>query len=137
MRKLLTALFLLGLLLTAPFAVGKTPIPIIFDTDMGNDADDAMALAILNAFVDRGECDLLAVTLTKTSPNAAPYIKMFNSYMGHPDIPIGITSEERTPNDGKYLAAIFDLKKEDGTPLFTKPEIAPEPAVPLIRKCLA
>ncbi|MBO7708726.1 MAG: nucleoside hydrolase [Thermoguttaceae bacterium] len=137
MRKLLSALLLFGLLLTAPFAVGKPPIPIIFDTDMGNDADDAMALAILNAFVDRGECDLLAVTLTKTSPNAAPYIKMFNAYMGHPDIPIGITSEERTPSDGKYLAAIFDLKKADGTPLFPKPKITPEPAVPLIRKCLA
>ena len=137
MRKLLSALLLFGLLLTAPFAVGKPPIPIIFDTDMGNDADDAMALAILNAFVDRGECDLLAVTLTKTSPNAAPYIKMFNSYMGHPDIPIGITDKERTPEDGKYLAAVFGLKKEDGSPIYEKPAVTPEPAVPLIRKCLA
>ena len=137
MPKFLQTLILFGLLLAAPLAMGAAPIPVIFDTDMGNDADDAMALAILNAFVDRGECDLLAVTLTKTSPSAAPYIKMFNTYMGHPDIPIGITGEERTPEDGKYLAAIFGLKKEDGSPLFEKPAVTPEPAVPLIRKCLA
>ncbi len=137
MRKFFNTLLLLGLLLTAPLAMGAAPIPVIFDTDMGNDADDAMALAILNAFIDRGECDLLAVTLTKSSPNAAPYIKMLNSYMGHPDIPIGMTGRERTPQDGKYLAAIFDLKKEDGTPLFPKPDVTPEPAVPLLRKCLA
>jgi inosine-uridine nucleoside N-ribohydrolase len=128
---------LLGLLLIASFAFGQGTIPIIFDTDMGNDADDAMALAVLHAFIDRGECDLLAVTLTKSSPCAAPYVKMFNAYMGHPDIPIGITSEERTPNDGKYLAEIFHLKKGDGTLLFSKPEFTPEAAVPLMRRVLA
>ena len=74
---------LLGLLLIASFAFGQGTIPIIFDTDMGNDADDAMALAVLHAFIDRGECDLLAVTLTKSSPCAA-YVKMFNAYMGIP-----------------------------------------------------
>ncbi len=137
MRKLHRLLLLFGLLLTAPLAMGAAPIPVIFDTDMGNDADDPMALAILNAFVDRGECDLLAVTLTKSSPSAAPYTKMFNTYYGHPDIPIGMTSEERTPDDRKYVGAIFDLKGKDGAPLFEKPDFTPEPAVPLLRKCLA
>ena len=30
--------------------------PVIFDTDMGNDIDDALALAMLHALSDRGEC---------------------------------------------------------------------------------
>ena len=113
------------------------PMPIIFDTDMGNDADDAMALAILNAFVDRGECDLLAVTLTKSAPNAAPYIQMVNSYCGHPDIPIGMTTEVRTPDDGRYIGHVFDLKDETGNPLFVRPEVTPLPAVQLLRQKLA
>lgn len=139
-RKMKTArniLILTVLFFAASIPFGFGAIPVIFDTDMGNDADDAMALAILNAFIDRGECDLLAVTLTKSSPNAAPYIKMLNTYMGHPDIPIGMTSQQRTPEDGKYLAAIFELKKEDGTPLFPKPEVKTVPAVTLMRQKLA
>ena len=36
--------------------------PVIFDTDMGNDIDDAMALAILHALSDRGECELIGIT---------------------------------------------------------------------------
>ena len=36
-----------------------------FDTDLGNDVDDAMALAVIHALESRGECELLCVTLTK------------------------------------------------------------------------
>ena len=41
------------------------PVRVIFDTDMGNDIDDAVALAMLHSFVSRGEAELLAVTVTK------------------------------------------------------------------------
>ena len=36
-------------------------VPIIFDTDMGNDIDDAMALAIIHQLERRGAVELLAV----------------------------------------------------------------------------
>src|SRR6516225_8032497 len=39
--------------------------PVVFDTDMGNDVDDALALAVLHALESRGECRLIAVTITK------------------------------------------------------------------------
>jgi len=35
-------------------------VPVIFDTDMGNDVDDALALAMLHALESRGECRLRA-----------------------------------------------------------------------------
>jgi hypothetical protein len=39
-------------------------VRVIFDTDMGNDVDDALALGILHALETRGEAKLLAVTIT-------------------------------------------------------------------------
>ena len=39
--------------------------PLIFDTDIGNDVDDVLALGMIHALESRGECELLAVTITK------------------------------------------------------------------------
>lgn len=44
---------------------GAGPVPIILDTDMGNDIDDALALGLIHTLQTRGECRLLAVTLSK------------------------------------------------------------------------
>src|SRR5438876_1603917 len=73
------------------------PVPLIFDTDMGNDVDDALALAVLHALESRGECTLLAVTLTKDEPYAAPYVDIVNTFYGRPDIPIGVARSGITP----------------------------------------
>ena len=35
------------------------PVPVIFDTDMWNDVDDALALAMLHSLESRGECRLI------------------------------------------------------------------------------
>ena len=54
MRTRLAALFVF-----ATFAVTAAQPPgVIFDTDMGNDVDDALALAMLHALESRGECRL-------------------------------------------------------------------------------
>ena len=39
-------------------------IPIIFDTDIGTDIDDAGALAILHVMADRGQARILATILS-------------------------------------------------------------------------
>lgn len=67
------------------------PVPIIFDTDMADDCDDAGALAVLNALADNGEATILAVvTNRKNGANAsAAAADVINTYYGRPDIPIG------------------------------------------------
>ena len=54
-------IFLAALLIMAftAQAGAATPLHVIFDTDMGNDVDDALALAMLHAFASRGEVQLL------------------------------------------------------------------------------
>ena len=43
---------------------------------MGNDVDDALALAMLHAFQSRHEVNLIAVTVTKDNQFAAPYVDL-------------------------------------------------------------
>ena len=78
------------------------PIPVIFDTDMGNDVDDALALAMLHSLQSRGEIHLLAVTVTKHNPWAPRFVSAVNTFYGRAAIPIGMVSNGVTRDDGKY-----------------------------------
>ncbi|MDF1657438.1 MAG: nucleoside hydrolase [Verrucomicrobiales bacterium] len=127
---------LLGLL--AP-SLQADPVKMIFDTDMGNDIDDAMALVMIHQLAKRDAVELLAVTSTKDHPLSASYIDALNTYYGYPDIPIGVVRDGATPEEGRYNA-VGSRKDEDGNLLYphdlTSGEDAPE-AVGLIRKTLA
>ena len=68
-----------------------SPVRIIFDTDIGNDVDDVLALSVLHAFQSRDECELLAVTITKPDELAGPFVDAVNTFYGRPGIPIGFT----------------------------------------------
>ncbi|TWT85737.1 Inosine-uridine preferring nucleoside hydrolase [Posidoniimonas polymericola] len=78
------------------------PTPLIFDTDFGNDCDDVLALAMVHTLADRGECDLLAVTVTKDHPYSAPFVDVVNTFYGRGDTPIGVCRSGVTPDEGKY-----------------------------------
>jgi inosine-uridine nucleoside N-ribohydrolase len=79
-------------------------VPVIFDTDMGNDIDDALALALLHALESRGECHIIAVTITKDNPWAAPYVDLVNTFYHRPDIPIGMVKGSGvTPEDSAMI----------------------------------
>jgi inosine-uridine nucleoside N-ribohydrolase len=78
-------------------------VPLIFDTDMGNDCDDALALGVIHALQSRGECELLAVTITKDHELAAPFVDCVNTYYGRGNIPVGVCrGSGKTPDAGKY-----------------------------------
>ena len=87
--------------------------PVIFDTDMGNDIDDALALAMLHALTDRGECQLIGVTLTNGNPAAVPYIRMVNGFYGR-NLPVGaaIKSLKDGAQDGYMSAALRTMHAE-------------------------
>jgi inosine-uridine nucleoside N-ribohydrolase len=100
------SLFLSVLLLFALFAIpdfAAEPVHLILDTDMGNDVDDALALAMIHALQNRGEVQLLAVTITKDNRYAAPFINLVNTFYGRPDIPVGMVVNGKTPEDAPML----------------------------------
>jgi hypothetical protein len=67
------------------------PIPVILDTDLDGDVDDVGALALLNNFMDQGECSLLAVVHNggNTTQSSCATIEAIDTWYGHPHLPIG------------------------------------------------
>jgi inosine-uridine nucleoside N-ribohydrolase len=98
MRKISTPVLLLTLLFLCTTAFSQTKI--ILDTDFGGDADDLGALAMLHHFIDKGECDLLAINSWSTEQNAVSAIDATNRYYHHPNIPIGVRK------DGPYFDSL-------------------------------
>ncbi len=117
-------------------AHGDDPLrtPLIFDTDIGNDCDDVLALGMIHALQNRQECELLAVTITKDHDLAAPFVDAVNTFYGRGDIPIGVCRSGVTPEPGKFNAIANDQSKYPHDLLSGKD--APD-AVDLLRKTLA
>ncbi len=136
----LCALLVAGAMLFAGLldaAGAAEPVRLIFDTDMGNDVDDAMALGVIHALESRGACRLLAVTLTKDNPLAAAYVDAVNTFYGRGDIPIGVVHNGPTPEVGRFLKMV--TQTDDGQlryPHDLDGSKAPE-ATALLRRVLA
>jgi inosine-uridine nucleoside N-ribohydrolase len=122
---------------------GDAPQAVIFETDLGNDVDDALALDLLYKYMDAGKIRLLAVNLNKNGVAPAEYADILNTWYGYPDIPIGIIRDGadcETDAAVNYAKAVVDMKDADGNPLFARshPGYADYPeAVTLYRKLLA
>lgn len=132
------AAMLLLLLGATTLATAEGPTKIIFDTDIGNDVDDALAIGVLHALQSRGECELLAVTITKDHALSAPFVDALNTFYGRGDIPIGMVRNGVTPDDSKFLPLALE---RDGDALRYPHDLndgadAPE-ATTLLRKVLA
>ena len=88
MKKLL--LVVLALFTLSTVEAAKKPIKIIFDTDMGNDVDDVIALDMLYKYQDEGVIDLLGILSSKREGGSVKFIDAMNTLYGYPNIPIGI-----------------------------------------------
>jgi len=109
-----------------------TPAKLIFDTDIGNDCDDAGTLAMIHALVDRGEVELLAVMISTRVPTGPACADAINTFYHRPEIPIGVgkTSDNTQTHDdyATYIASHYPHDIEAGK--------VPD-AVALYRKILA
>jgi inosine-uridine nucleoside N-ribohydrolase len=106
---------------------------------MGNDVDDAMALAIIHALENRGECRLLGVTLTKDNVYAIRFVDLLNTFYGRGDIPIGVVDGGVLPGDGKYLKHVATAADDDQLlyPHDVQDRNAAPDSVKLLRQILA
>ena len=128
-------LFLAFAMAVASSAGAASPTKLIFDTDIGNDVDDVLALAMIHVLQDRGACELLGVTLTIPHKLAGNFTDAVNTFYGRPDIPIGINPDAP---DGFFADKDF-LKLAQQEKLYPSdlvPARTPR-AVPLLRQLLA
>lgn len=139
MKRFLSRLLLIAGLSATAIDLQAAPVKLIFDTDMGNDVDDLMALCMIHTLQTRGACELLAVTVTKDHPQAAAFVDAVDTFFGRPDIPVGVVRNGATPEAGRFNK-LADEKNADGAARYPHDlaggHDAPE-AVDVLRKVLA
>ena len=121
-----------------PNALSGEPVPLIYDTDIGNDVDDVLAMGVIHSLQTRGMCELLAVTITKDHDQCAPFVDAVNTFYGRGDIPIGVCRSGVTPGQSKFTV-LADEKHGDADRYphdLRSGQDAPD-AVQVLRKALA
>lgn len=92
----------------------EPPTPIVFDTDMDSDCDDAAALAMLHALADRGEVEILGTMVSAKHPWSAPCTDAINTYFGRPDLPVGVPKKPAgIQQDSRYAQQIAESFPHD------------------------
>jgi inosine-uridine nucleoside N-ribohydrolase len=81
---------------------------VIFDTDLGNDVDDIMALQMLLNYEDKGVIDLIGITISKSNPYTIQYIDAYNRFNKKYNIPIGYVYNGPNKDAGNYLRQTLD-----------------------------
>ena len=107
---LLTASFVLAG--EAVYAQAVEPVPVIVETDLGNDIDDALALDLVYQAVCDGKIDLKMVSVHKKSPTACAYADILNRWYGYPEVCV---AQARTPVDNHQARDYTVPVVESGT----------------------
>ena len=132
-------LFALAVVNSNVFVQAQTnPVPLIFDTDIGNDCDDVLAMGVIHSLQSRGHCRLVAVTITKDHEQCAAFTDAVNTFYGRGDIPIGVCRSGVTPQQSRFtvLAAATDNGMDRYPHDLRSGKDAPD-AVTVLRKALA
>ena len=117
MKKLFTITSAFILLLAGSITLDakkNAPQLIIFDTDMGNDVDDVMALDLLYKYMDAGKVKLLAVMSNKEGNGSERFLDILNTWYGYPHLPIGVVRNGAHRDDPSNYARTVTNKNELG-----------------------
>ncbi|MBQ9582866.1 MAG: nucleoside hydrolase [Bacteroidales bacterium] len=104
-----------------PGHLADAPVNVIFETDMGNDIDDAMALDMLYKYVDDGKVNLLAIMINKEGGAPAEFVDIMNTFYGH-QVPIAVRCGGAPAETGgvNFAEVISDMKDDTGQPVFKR-----------------
>lgn len=118
-----------------------TPVTIIFDTDLGNDVDDAMAMDMLYKYIDAGKANIIGIMTNRTMPSGPEMVDIMNTWYGYPKIPIGTISGGVIGDEkARYAEKVCQQKDVDGKPMFHRSHKSYSKLLPsheLYRKLLA
>ncbi|MFP4502966.1 MAG: nucleoside hydrolase [Candidatus Hydrogenedentota bacterium] len=114
-RCLATMLLALLLAAAAPPATAADAVPVILDTDLGDDIDDTWALCMMLGLP--GEIDLkLVVTAAHDTPSKTRLVAKMLDTLGRTEIPIGtgVKTADKPINQAKWLGG-YSLDQYAGT----------------------
>ncbi len=107
---------------------GKPPVGIVFDTDMGNGIDDALALALLYGFDGKNEARVVAVSVSKPNLKAAAFTEAVGRFYAGAvsgafggfgrTLPIGLATTGPMREDTPMLTVPLAKRNADGAPVY-------------------
>lgn len=107
---------------------GKPPAGIIFDCDMGNSIDDALAMALLYGLDGKNEVRVVSVSVSKSNLKSAALCEAIGRFYSGAvsgafnaagrTLPVGMSTEGKMPEDTPMLTVPLAKKTPEGTPLY-------------------
>jgi inosine-uridine nucleoside N-ribohydrolase len=108
--------------------LGKPPLGVIFDCDLGNAIDDALALALLYGLDGKNEARAVAMSVSKPNLKAAAFCEAIGRfYAGEVSgafnaigrtLPVGLATEGKNPEDTPMLTVPLEKRTPDGKPVY-------------------
>jgi hypothetical protein len=83
---------------------GENRMSHLFDTDMGNDIDDALALGS-SMPCRAGASASCSPSRAKTTNSAAPFVNLVNTFYGRGRIPVGVVRNGKRPKTASTSAS--------------------------------
>jgi inosine-uridine nucleoside N-ribohydrolase len=107
---------------------GKPPVGIIFDSDMGNSIDDALALALLYGFDGKNEARVVSVSVSKSNLKAAAFCEAIGRFYAGPvsgafgafarTLPVGLATDGKMSEDTPMLTVPLSKQNAEGAPVY-------------------
>jgi inosine-uridine nucleoside N-ribohydrolase len=107
---------------------GKPPVGVVFDCDMGNSIDDALALALLYGLDGKREARVVAVSVTKSNLKAAAFCEVMGRfYAGSVSgafgsfsrtLSVGMADDGRMSEDTPMLTVPLARRTAEGKPVY-------------------
>ena len=115
-------LVLLLTMLCFGFGMRAQRMNVIFETDMGNDVDDALAIDMLYKYNKQKRINLMAVMLNKEGEFPPKYIDLLNTWYGQKRIPIGVSprADKSLVAGTNYTQVVCEKLNEKGKPLYKR-----------------
>lgn len=115
-------LVLLLTMLCFGFGMRAQRMNVIFETDMGNDVDDALAIDMLYKYNKQKRINLMAVMLNKEGEFPPKYIDLLNTWYGQKRIPIGVSprADKSMVAGTNYTQVVCEKLDEKGKPLYKR-----------------
>lgn len=92
----------------SPQGTKHTVIPVIFDTDIGNDIDDVLALQMLLNYENEGKVDILGITISKSNPQVVEYVDGYCRFNDRENMPLGYAYNGVNPEPYRYVPVTLD-----------------------------
>ena len=106
----------------------KPPVGVVFDSDMGNRIESALALALLYGFDGKNEVRAIALSVSKSNLNSAAYCDAVGRFYAGPvsaafgasarTLPVGMATGGKRAEDTPMLTGPLSKLKADGAPMY-------------------